>query len=112
MFFCLPDDSTQDSHFQNKITKCLPYLILTDTDIASFLFVFVCQLKFAITETRAKELTFKIALDSKIRERLDLSDDFYAQFTAQDKIFKKQVGLYEIEAIENHSCGKKVSGEI
>ena len=35
---------------------------------------------------------------SKIFERLD---DFWEQFNVQDKMLKKQVGLYEIESIDN-----------
>ena len=42
-----------------------------------------------------------MALDSKIRERLDLSDNHYVKFNAQDKSLKKQVGLYEIKAVDN-----------
>ena len=38
---------------------------------------------------------------SKIFERLDLSDDFWEQFNVQDKMLKKQVGLYEIESTDN-----------
>ena len=38
---------------------------------------------------------------SKILERLDLSDDFWERFNVQDKSKKKQVGLYEIENIDN-----------
>ena len=46
-------------------------------------------------------LFFEITLDSKIRERLDLSNDFYVIFNAQGKSLKKQVRLYEIEAVDN-----------
>ena len=53
------------------------FTLLMETDCASFLFVSVCQLDCAITETRATELIFEIALDFKTRERLHLSDDFY-----------------------------------
>ena len=38
---------------------------------------------------------------SKILNRLDLSDDFWAQFDVQNKKLKKQVGLHEIESINN-----------
>lgn len=38
---------------------------------------------------------------SKIVDRLDLSDGFYAQFNCQNKKLKKQVGLYEVESINN-----------
>lgn len=54
-----------------------------------------------LSETHARELVFEIVLNSKIRERLDLFDDFYSKFNAQDKSLKEQVRLYEIEAISN-----------
>ena len=38
-------------------------------------------------------------IKSKIYERLDLSDDFWDQFGVQNKKLKKQVGLFEIESI-------------
>ena len=99
--FYFLDDDTQDIYSQNKTIKCFSYLILTDTDSASLLFVFVYQLDCEITETSARELIFEIVLDSKIRERLYLSNDFYAKFDGQDESIKKQVGLYEIQAIHN-----------
>ena len=40
-------------------------------------------------------------IESKTFERLDLSDDFWSQFDVQDKMLKKQVGLFEIEIIDN-----------
>ena len=33
--------------------------------------------------------------------RLDLSDDFWEKFNVQNKSLKKQVGLYELENINN-----------
>ena len=66
-----------------------------------FLFIFVYQLDCEITETSARELIFKILLNSKSKGRLYLSDDFYAKFDGQDESLKKQVGLYEIEATDN-----------
>ena len=38
---------------------------------------------------------------SKILNRLDVSDDFWQQFDVQDKTVKKQVGLQEVESIDN-----------
>ena len=38
---------------------------------------------------------------SKIFQRLDLSDDFWKQYSVQNKAIKKQVGPYEIESIDN-----------
>ena len=38
---------------------------------------------------------------SKIFKRLDLSDDFWSEFNLQNKEIEKQVGLYEIESMDN-----------
>lgn len=89
--FCFPDDGTQDIYSQNKIIKCLSYLILADTDGASFLFIFVYQLDCEITETSARELIFKILLNLKIKGRLYLSDDFYAKFDGKTKASKNKL---------------------
>ena len=36
-------------------------------------------------------------INSKIFERLDLSNEFWSQFNVRDTSTEKQVGLYEIE---------------
>ena len=64
--FCFSDVGTQEIYSQNKIIKCLPYLIPTYTDSTSFFFVSVCQLDCEITKTRARELIFEIVM--KINE--------------------------------------------
>ena len=38
-------------------------------------------------------------IESKIIDRLDLSDDFWAEFNVQNKKLKKQVGLFDVENI-------------
>ena len=38
---------------------------------------------------------------SKVLNRFDLSDNFWEQFNVQNKSLKKQVGLYEVENINN-----------
>ena len=48
-----------------------------------------------------RKLIFEIMFKSKLFERLDLPNDFYAQFNVQNKKLKKQVGLYEVESINN-----------
>ena len=40
-------------------------------------------------------------IKSKLLELLDLSDEFYEQFGVRNKKLKKQVGLYEVESIDN-----------
>ena len=38
---------------------------------------------------------------SKLKKRLDTSDEFWDIFDARNASLKKQVGLYEIESIDN-----------
>ena len=40
-------------------------------------------------------------INLKIFERLDLSNKFWSQFNVRDTPTEKQVGLYEIESIDN-----------
>ena len=76
------------------------YQNLTDTDCTSLFFVFICSLDCTVSEKDRKFL-FEVMIASKIFQRLDLSDDFWEQFNVQNKANKKQVGLYEIESIDN-----------
>ena len=40
-------------------------------------------------------------INSKIFERLDLSNEDWSQFNVRDTSTEKQIGLYEIESINN-----------
>ena len=46
-------------------------------------------------------MTFQVLVVSKVFIRLDVSDNFWAQYGIQRKELKKQVGLYEVENINN-----------
>ena len=49
-------------------------------------------------------MTFSTILSkSEIRERLDTSDKFYEKFGIHDGNLKKQMGLYEVENINNQN---------
>ena len=52
-----------------------------------------------VDELTARNIVFEVMITSKILKRLDLSDDFWAQFNVQDKKLKKQVELFEAENI-------------
>lgn len=51
--------------------------------------------------TRGRDLNFKILLKPKIGKQLDFSDKFWAKFNAEKTSLKKQVCIYETEAVEN-----------
>ena len=99
--FMFPDRVVQEIYDRLRIKKCLLLQNLTDTDSTSITFLFICYQNCTLTELEGRNLIFEIMCKSKILERLDLSDDFYAQFNAQNKKLKKQVGLYEVESISN-----------
>ena len=66
-------------------------------------FVFICKITCTVNEKDSRDIIFEVLTKSKILERLDMSDDFWKKFHVQDKSKKKQVGLYEIENIDNQN---------
>ena len=58
-----------------------------------------CKLK--ISRANALHLIFKIMLQSKLKKRLDTFDEFWNSFYARNASFKKQVGLYKVDTIDN-----------
>ena len=66
------------------------YVILTDTDSCSIQFLFLTDLKSHITENETRKLISEIIL-LKVGQRIDTSDDFYAQFLCQNKKIKKRL---------------------
>ena len=97
--FMFPNEEIQEIYAEFNIERCYLYQNLTDTDSTSISFVFICDLKCSIDERKTRDIIFKVMIKSKIFERLDLSDDFWDQFGVQNKILKKQVGLFEIESV-------------
>ena len=62
-----------DIYAPNKKIKCLPYLILTDTNSAAFILVSVCKIGCSMTEEESGKLIFKInqKCRSKVRSALN-----------------------------------------
>ena len=50
---------------------------------------------------KSQNLIFKIALQSKLKERLDTLVKLYDLFDCHNIQFQKQVGLYAVESIDN-----------
>ena len=75
---------------------------MTDTGSCSLQFIFVCESRSNISEKKkSQNLIFKIALQSKLKERLDTLDKLYDLFDCRNIQFQKQVGLYAVEAIDS-----------
>ena len=60
--------------------KSLLYLLVADTVSAYFLLIFVCSLNGLMMEESSLEIIFEILFNTRIRERLDLSANYFAKF--------------------------------
>ena len=99
--FMFPNNDTKRIHEQCKVRKCYLYQNLTDTDSTSVFFVFMCELGCAVGKRKSRQIISEAMIKSKMLNRLDLSDDFWDQFGVQNGKLKKQVGLFEIENMNN-----------
>ena len=64
-------------------------------------FILICKIECFITKNKARDLIFEVLIQSKILERLDLSDNFWKYFGICEDSLKKKVCLYEIVSISN-----------
>ena len=99
--FCFPNNDIQAVYDFYQIEKCFLYQNLTDTDSTSLLFVFICNLKSTLPESKARKVIFECMTKSKILERLDVSNEYWKQYNVYNAATKKQMGLFEIEHIDN-----------
>ena len=88
--FSFSDNEITEIYARHDIIKCFIYVILTDTDSCSIQFLFLTDLKSHITENETRKLISEIIL-LKVGQRIDTSDDFYAQFLCQNKKIKKRL---------------------
>ena len=58
-----------------------------------YFFIFIYQLSCSVNEKTARNVIFKVLTQSKVLNRLDLSDNIWEQFNVQNKKLKKQGGL-------------------
>ena len=86
---------------KDDIVKCHLYVNLTHADGCLWFFNFICKKQCNIKKSESRNLIFQILKQSKIAERLDVSEPFWSQFEMRNENVKKQMGLYEIENISN-----------
>ena len=99
--FCFPNNDIQAVYDSYQIEKCFLYQNLTDTDSTSLLFLFICNLQCTLPESKARRVIFECMTKSKILQRLDLSNEYWKEFNVYDQSTKKQMGLFEVEHIDN-----------
>ena len=101
--FCFPNDEIKTIYRKYQIEKCLLYQNLTDTDSTSLFFVFICDFECTLAESEARKVIFECMIKSKNLNRLDLSDNFWKEYNVYNNSTKKQIGLFEIESIDNQN---------
>lgn len=99
--FMYPEDGSgvKAVYEKYKVGSCQLYQNLTDSTSLSF--IFICDRSSQISKKQSRNIIFEAMIVSKIIKRFDLAGDFWVQFRVQNKALKKQVGLYEIESIDN-----------
>ena len=79
--FMFPDDVVKEIYEKYEIQKCFLFQNLTDTDSNSLYFIFICKLSCSVNEKTTRNIIFKLLTKSKVLNRLDLSDNFWEQFS-------------------------------
>ena len=79
--FMFPDDVVKEIYEKYEIQKCFLFQNLTDTDSNSLFFIFICKLSCSVNEKTTRNIIFKLLTKSKVLNRLDLSDNFWEQFS-------------------------------
>ena len=89
--FCFPEDNpkVQAVYEKHKIEKCFLYQNLTRTDSTSLFLVFICNLNCQLNEKVSRNVISEVMINSKILERLDLSNEFWSQFNVRDMSAEK-----------------------
>ena len=98
--FCFLNVETSNLYVHNKIIKILPYLLMTDTNSASLEFIVIAEDTCDCGEREMRDVLIYIFLENNIHSRLDLSGEFFKQYGKRNELVQKQVGLYELENIE------------
>ena len=101
--FMFPNAEIWEIYKKNKVNCCYLDQNLTDTDSASMIFVFICDLNSNIREDKARNMIFEVILKSKIFDRLDLYAEFYEQFSCWKENLRKWVGLFELKILTNQT---------
>ena len=108
--FCFPNEQTHALYYENKILNVFSYLLMTDTDSASLMFIIITDKSCDSGEREVRNVMLKVFLENNIYDRLDSFDVFFDQFNKRDISVRKQVGLFEFENIEHRIiCAIKVN---
>ena len=99
--FCFPKSHPKVPSIYEKHKYKLFYQNTSDTDSTSLFSIFRYDLNCQLNKKGSRNVIFEVMVCSKIVNRSDLSDKFCERIGVCDSTLIKQVGLYEIESIDN-----------
>ena len=97
--FRFPNEDTRKIYDEYQVQKCYLSQNVTDTDSTLVFFIFICHLGCSVDERKSRDIIFKVMIQSKMFNRLDLSDDFWDQYGVQNKKVEKTSWPFGIENI-------------
>ena len=99
--FMFPSKKTRVIYDMYCIDFIYLYQILADTDSTSLQFVIFSKDNSKVPEKMFRDILFLVIVKSKVLDRFNVSHEFWRQFNVRDEKTPKQLGLYEIEHIDN-----------
>ena len=99
--FMFPSEKTKAIYDMYSIDFVYVYQLLTDTDSTSLQFVFFSKDKNRVPAKMFRDIIFLVVINSKVLYRFDVSHEFWEQFGVRKENTRKQLGLYEIQQIDD-----------
>ena len=99
--FMFPSVKTKAIYDMYSIDFVYVYQLLTDTDSTSLQFIFFSKDENRVPEKMLRDIIFLVIINSRVLERFEVSHEFWQQFGVRKENTRKQLGLYEIEHIED-----------
>ena len=105
-------DLTETIFFPNAQTKEIRdcymieimflYSILTDTDSICIFSIFICKQKSCAPDSAFRDVLFEAIIKSDVLHRFDTLHKFGKDMESEMKIWKKKLGYFSIENIDDH----------
>ena len=101
MLFTLPTKRSRRSKRDTTLKNATSTWIWPTATVVCFFFTFICGKECNVPESELRKIIFEVLKQLKIAERLDVSNQFWAQFGMHNQNVKEKLGLYKIENIDN-----------
>ena len=96
-----PDPKVKEIFEKYQIKKILCYHVLIDTDSTSLQFIIISDPYSDFPDSKIRDVLFEVITRTDIYKRFDSSHPFWENFNARKEKWKKKLGLYDTERIDN-----------